>query len=141
MKKETAIETATKYAQEYGVSLGQIESVNFKKKLLCVSNCSISFNNDSGKGVVDVAPDYQIKRFEFHPSSNDKDMLPLWIAYPSYNSVTIGWRMGTGELYREKWTTWFLSLPNGTRQTFIEKYPLPEDKELGWEDFYTNLIS
>ncbi len=35
-------------------------------------------------------------------------MVPLWAAYPSYDSMTIGWRMGSGEVYKYRWHYWYV---------------------------------
>lgn len=127
---------AKAHAEQYGISLKEIDSVIFSKKLLLTTHCSIEFSNDMGKGIIELSPDYKPFRFEFNPIQSNLDLLPLWVAYPTYNSSTMGWRMSSGEVYREKWTNWFLSLSNESQLSYIQKYPEPEEDDLGWAGFY-----
>ena len=41
---------------------------------------------------------------------NKKLLSPPWIAYPEIERYSIGWRMGSGEAYLDKWGAWFDAL-------------------------------
>ena len=62
-------------------------------------------------------------------------MLPLWAAYPTYCSVTIGWRMGCGEDYKYRWHAWYDSLSVDRKAQYKERYPAKDD----WDYFYTDV--
>ncbi|MCB0337393.1 MAG: hypothetical protein KDD62_13850, partial [Bdellovibrionales bacterium] len=38
-------------------------------------------------------------------------MVPPWIKYPNLLRGSMGWRMGIGEDYRERFDTWLIALP------------------------------
>jgi len=77
-----------------------------------------------------------ITRFEFAPNNNAYNMLPLWAAFPTYNSVTSGWRQGYGEVYKYRWHNWYCQLSDEKRSEYQQRFPPPKDEELYWADFY-----
>lgn len=70
-------------------------------------------------------------RAELLAITSDIDLVfPPWIAFPSVDQFDIFWRMGLGEDYMDKWSTYFSDLKDST--TYIQMFPEPED----WKDFY-----
>gem|GEM_PF-6435954 len=71
-------------------------------------------------------------------------LLPLWIAFPRFSSVTSGWRQGTGEPYKYEWHQWWNTLSQSTKQDYRIRFPEPTDEEReewkgGWEGFYDHI--
>jgi hypothetical protein len=58
-------------------------------------------------------------------------MEPPWKVF-EMSQTSMGWRMGGGEGYLCKWTTWFQQLNQEEQQAYIAQYPEPED----WFHFY-----
>ena len=54
-----------------------------------------------------------------------RELLPPWIVFPLYDSVTIGWRMGTGEVYMEIFLSFVDSLTDEQKKAYAETYPMP----------------
>lgn len=85
-----------------------------------------------------------IHSFIVQPSESDGELLPLWLAFPAYDSVTSGWRQGSGELYKYKWHDWWRTLPDLKKEQYKLKFPEPTDEERGewtggWEGFYDEI--
>lgn len=59
-------------------------------------------------------------------------MRPPWLVYPEIEPHSIGWRMGRGEDYYNKFYKWFSSLTPTERSAFVAAYP----EALGWEGLY-----
>lgn len=57
--------------------------------------------------------------------ADKKYMAPLWIKYPEIAESSIGWRMGYGEAYAEKFYGWFHALSKEKKKEFEEKFPKP----------------
>jgi hypothetical protein len=97
-----------------------------------------SFEIDTGDhGPATAAVWTRIKavvRFKFRTNDPRCFWLPPWAAFPLYNSVTIGWRMGDGEQYWLDWTDWFRKLRPDRRAAYRRRFPAPNCD--GWEDFY-----
>jgi hypothetical protein len=72
--------------------------------------------------------------FEFRPTAPDRFWLPPWAAFPLYDSVTIGWRMGEGERYWIDWQKWFAALPEDRKASYQERFLEPERD--AWQGFY-----
>ena len=53
------------------------------------------------------------------------ELLPPWIVFPLYDSVTMGWRMGNGEAYMKVFTSYIDALSEEQRKTYAENYPTP----------------
>jgi hypothetical protein len=75
-----------------------------------------------------------VTQLEFR--SNDPTVFwpPPWAAFPFYNAVTIGWRMGNGERYWLDWTDWFRQIGPSRRAAYRRRFPAPARD--CWEDFY-----
>jgi hypothetical protein len=63
-------------------------------------------------------------------------MLPLWIKYSYLSRYSIGWRMGYGEDYSIKFSSWFDELSEDQREAYIKKYPEP----IEWTGWYNGEI-
>jgi hypothetical protein len=81
--------------------------------------------------------DSSIYSFELYPLFSGGYMLPLWLAYPKFNSMTIGWRMGSGEHYKYRWHRWYRGLSGEQRADYKLKYPPPDDG--AWGGFYEDI--
>lgn len=83
--------------------------------------------------------------FHFVSVDPNVEMLPLWVAYPTASSVSISWRMGTGEAYWQRWNAWLDSLSPTDLKIYKEKYPPPQDDRcwegLFWEFYDRQLLS
>jgi hypothetical protein len=58
-------------------------------------------------------------------------MEPPWKVF-DYPQLSLGWRMGAGEDYRDEWYEWFRQLSREEQRSYIFRYPEPED----WFGFY-----
>lgn len=56
---------------------------------------------------------------------NKQIMPPPWIAFPKIERFSIGWRMGYGEDYIDKWGAWLSSLTNEDVKAYQELFPEP----------------
>lgn len=59
-------------------------------------------------------------------------MPPPWIAFPDIAPDSIGWRMGSGEVYMMDFHQWYMQLNDVAARHLRERWPAPED----WADFY-----
>ena len=66
-------------------------------------------------------------------------MLPLWLVYPNYTSLTMGWRQGGGEGYKLRWHAWWRSLDADAKRAYRISYPEPAVPELCWSGFYDDI--
>ncbi len=56
----------------------------------------------------------------------DKKILPPpWLAYPEIERYSIGWRMGYGESYIMKWSTWLNTLSPDETAEYQKLFPEP----------------
>jgi hypothetical protein len=66
------------------------------------------------------------------PDLDDEGWLvPPWIKYPNIARRSMGWRMGMGEWYRDKFREWWSQQPNDLRLKYKTKYVEPDD----WNGF------
>ncbi|NES83356.1 MAG: hypothetical protein F6K10_19215 [Moorea sp. SIO2B7] len=136
-KKDAAISAAETYAAEWNVPWERVTKIKKHRALLIfIEGFTISFESGGGVGEVEVSCPDRITRFEFMPSDSTHFMLPLWAAYPTYDSVTSGWRQGYGEVYKYRWHDWYDKLSDEKRTEYRERFPPPKDEELCWADFY-----
>ena len=77
-----------------------------------------------------------VNRFEYYPSQEKGFLLPLWAAFPTYNSVTCGWRQGYGEPYKYRWHSFYRGLTEDEKAEYRRKYPPPDDADRCWKGFY-----
>ncbi|HEX4303119.1 MAG TPA: hypothetical protein VHZ78_10020 [Rhizomicrobium sp.] len=59
-------------------------------------------------------------------------MKPPWIAHPEIEFMSIGWRMGPGEAYWDKFDAWYKALTPDRRDKYERENPEPES----WVGFY-----
>ena len=45
-------------------------------------------------------------------------MPPPWLAYPEYERYSLGWRMGSGEDYLDRFVSWFEALGEKEREIY-----------------------
>lgn len=141
MTTNEAIEIAKSYAEDWGVPWIEIKKCKPPGKwwyLWTDQDARFEFEVDTGDGEAFVHVDPhtpEVSLFEYHPQER-KFLLPLWAAYPTYTSVTIGWRMGYGENYRYAWHTFYASLSETEKMQYKQKYPPPADEDRCWQDFY-----
>ena len=65
----------------------------------------------------------------------EKKLLPPpWIAYPHIERYSIGWRMGYGEAYIDKWGEWYDSLNEREKKEYMELFPEPITWIGYWKD-------
>lgn len=67
----------------------------------------------------------------------DRQLLPPpWIAYPEIERYSIGWRMGYGESYIDRWGVWFDNLTQDERNVYQELFPEPVTWKGYWNEEY-----
>jgi hypothetical protein len=62
-------------------------------------------------------------------------MEPPWVTFPEIEHGSIGWRMGDGEEYHDRFYRWYSALP-ADAQAAYEQTRLPPDD---WKDFYKTI--
>lgn len=67
---------------------------------------------------------------------NKRIMPPPWIAFPKIERYSIGWRMGYGESYIDKWGAWFESLTEEEVSAYQKLFPEPVTWKGYWNDEY-----
>jgi len=64
--------------------------------------------------------------------TENKVINPPWIEFPDYKPGCMGFRMGGGEDYMDKWKSFLNSLSKKQKEEFKLKNPAPD----GWEIYY-----
>ena len=65
------------------------------------------------------------------------DLLPPWMRYPQIPRYSIGWRMGTGEIYMWAWDAWTEEIKQDKLVQYFKKYlPIPLD----WLDWVAHRL-
>ena len=138
MTETEALEAARKYAAEYGVPWVGLARVRRTRVWWYFKVLAYHFDIDTGgQGTAGATVSTQLGGvvwFEFRPSDPGRFWLPPWAAYPLFNSVTIGWRMGSGEWYWIDWHNWYAALPEDRKAAYRSRFPEP-DRD-GWLGFY-----
>jgi len=94
------------------------------------------FLTNEGVGRMVLKASGELVFFEHYVTEGSEGtMIPLWLAYPGYSSVTSGWRQGEGENYRRCWSSWYEALSDEQKASYQERFEAPDD-ERGWVDFY-----
>ena len=138
MDQAAAIKMAQAYAGRWGVPWGRVLSVEAKREGWRRNVRGYSIEVEAGDRPASISiwiHDGNIHRFEFIPGDSGTPLLPLWAAFPSFCSVTIGWRMSFGESYRYHWHEWYGRLGQAERVEYQRRFPVPVDEEGGWADF------
>lgn len=55
-----------------------------------------------------------------------------WIEFPELPYGSLGWRMGGGEGYLDRFLEWFYQLDQAGLDCFFEQYPPPDE----WASFF-----
>jgi hypothetical protein len=55
------------------------------------------------------------------------ELLPMWAVYPDIRYPSMGWNMGPGEDYKQKFWTWFNTLTDEQAGDYARRYPEPEN--------------
>ena len=141
MKQSEAIVLAKHYALKWGAPWGTVSEIRKERAwwlLFRVRFFHLTIESEAGRSQVTI--DSLFKKlwfFEFIPTDTSTWMLPLWGAYPIYNAVTIGWRMGSGEDYKYKWHAWWRTLSAEARDRYRSRYPEPDWG--AWPGFYEEI--
>jgi hypothetical protein len=136
--ESAAIELARAYAAKWAVPWQRVVEVRTKRAWWCFSVAEYTLRVETGDGeamAVIRSSTRSVFVFEYAPTDSRKFMLPPWAAYPQYDSVTTGWRQGGGELYMNRWYTFYRSLATDEQTTYKTCYAPPDDGRL-WQDFY-----
>jgi hypothetical protein len=132
---------AEDYATQWGVPWIAPQEIRIQRAwylLFRPSRIEFRFDGGSGSGFVLVTrPRWTIRIYEFYPKTNADVMLPWWAAYPDFSSVTIGWRMGSGEVYKHRWYAWYRNLSREQRTEYRHRFPTPEFG--AWEGWYEQI--
>jgi hypothetical protein len=98
------------------------------------------FDVDTGDGTADVVI-YQsgVSSFEYKPTDPKSLLLPLWAVQPHFTSVTVFWRILSGEAYKYRWHAWYRSLTDAERAAYKERFPAPTDEARAWSGFYEDV--
>lgn len=59
-------------------------------------------------------------------------MKPPWEEYPNLERSDMGWRMGDGQFYQERFEEWFSGRTLKERVDFALRHPEPDDEWLGY---------
>lgn len=66
---------------------------------------------------------------------NNSNIKPPWILYPGSDPVWGGWRQGISEAwFLEKWLPFWKSLSPEDRESYLKKWPPPDDE---WNIYLT----
>lgn len=61
-------------------------------------------------------------------------MPPPWLAYPEYERYSLGWRMGSGEDYLDRFVSWFEAIGEKEREIYRARFPEPFTWAGWWDD-------
>lgn len=138
MNEFDAVSVAQEYATKWSVPWGRVIHGEFYDPwwmFFSTQRITLFVASDDGASVVILKrPKWTVIRFEFFPSNRNHHMIPLWAAYPFFNSVTIGWRMGFGEIYKYAWHNWYRSLSPEEKAAYKKRFPPPQNED--WQNFY-----
>jgi len=140
MRQSKAISAARNYLSQYGIGWLSVRKIVKAREWWYFTISAYTIEVDTGDGYASLVacrhyPD-GIWRCEYYPTDPSAFWLPLWAAYPTFSSVTIGWRMAECEEYKYKWNAWYHNLSGATRAEYQRKFPPPEDEERAWKGFY-----
>lgn len=138
MTADEALKVVHSYAASYGVPWVGVAQKWTTRAWWYFHVLAYHFDIDTG-GVGNALATVDTRRkavqsFLFQPKGPDRFWLPLWVAFPFYDSVTIGWRMGDGERYRVDWCNWFNSINADRQNDYKQRFPEPNRD--GWLGFY-----
>ncbi len=142
MNEVAAVNAAEVYAAAWNIPWRQVVKTDKEREWWFFSIRWYTFTIDTGDGEAIASvygPTATVNRFEYYPSAPDGFLLPLWVAFPGYTSVTCGWRQGYGESYKYRWHSFYRSLTEAKKAEYRLRFPPPVDKDLCWQGFYENV--
>ena len=86
--------------------------------------------SDSESNTVGPWPEPPIPEFD-----SEKLMVPPWFKFPNLPRGSMGWRMGIGEEYKDKFSNWLMAQTGAIKLRIREKYSEPPE----WEGFYNKM--
>ena len=147
--EERVSKLAVDYAHSVGLHIVEQPSIELEYAGFWVfrraRTANVTLQTDEGVVAASIWPDLStLHSFILTPEGEDGVLLPLWIAFPRFDSVTLGWRQGTGEPYKYKWHEWWNSLSDARKRQYRLRFPEPTDAERGewtggWEGFYDEI--
>lgn len=75
-------------------------------------------------------PSPEIQQFD-----DERLMVPPWIKFPNLRRLSMGWRMGIGEAYKDDFRDWYISQIREVELKVRTKYPEPCE----WKGYYLDL--
>lgn len=69
---------------------------------------------------------------EVHDLDSAGRFVPPWVKYPNLRRGSMGWRMGMGEWYLDKFKPWWQQLAEADRAAYRLAYPPPPE----WQGYY-----
>jgi hypothetical protein len=101
-----------------------------------VTGYAVEIDTGDGVAIVCVTDQYDVDRVHYEPPTTGGWLLPLWVAFPMYSSMTSFWRCCSGEDYKYKWHAWYRGLSEVERSNYKKHFPAPTDPERAWEGWY-----
>ncbi len=77
--------------------------------------------------------------FDFRPRAGTGTMLPPWAAYPSYSSVSGGWRKDTVTATCNIGTSGWMPVPGRSQTNTSPLIPIPDDDRL-WPAWFESAV-
>lgn len=143
MDQAAAITRAREHLALYRLTLNAISFAHRRKRRIFRRGAIWHLRAESSAGLMRICIDDHtgVVEFEIEPEYRDAAgrMLPLWLVYPSYTSVTAGWRQGTGETYKLRWHSWWRTLDAEGKAAYRAAYPEPIRSDLCWSGFYDEI--
>ena len=139
MTESGAIALAKAHAAQWSVPWRHVVKTERDRAWWYFSVEWYSFTIDTGDGRADASIHVEsgtVNRFEYYPTDPKAFLLPLWAAYPTYHSVTMGWRQSYGEQHKYRWHSFYRGLSEEAKAEYRRKYPPPTDEERCWQGFY-----
>ncbi len=60
-------------------------------------------------------------------SARARELRPPWVMYPELAPGDYGWRTGPGEIYLNRWATWFFAMNAAQREAYLQRHQPPQD--------------
>ena len=140
MDSSSSISIATEYAMQWRVVLPLPLYVMPRRRWFRSAEHHIAHESEKWIGTALVLASRSNPDFiDFRPLFASESMIPPWAAYPSYSSVTSGWRQGSGDGYLAHWIKWLRNCHPEERSLYLSRFPAPNDDRL-WHDWYASVV-
>jgi hypothetical protein len=137
MREHEAESLVRAYAADWGVPVRRVRVLRKYRAWWYFGNRGYEMAIDADDGTATAwVFDGGVCRFDYRPTGPKTFLLPLWAAFPTYNSVTMGWRQGEGEDYKYRWHAWYRSLTDAERAAYRDRCPAPIDAGRAWAGWY-----